>query len=49
MALNELALSYTRAPIPQEEEESGSDFPETLSVEEEELSAEPELPSPDAL
>jgi hypothetical protein len=48
-ALNELALSYARLPIPKKEKDSESGVPETLIAEEEEPGAEPELSSPNAL
>jgi hypothetical protein len=45
MALKELALSYTRLPIPRKEEEFESRVSESLTVEEDDLNAEPELSS----
>jgi hypothetical protein len=49
MVLNELALSYSRVPVPPQEEEFESGAPETLLAEEEDPGAEPEQPSPNAL
>jgi hypothetical protein len=49
MALNELALSYARLSMPQKEEESDSEVPESLIVEEENPGAEPGPPSLNAL
>jgi hypothetical protein len=49
MALNELALSYTRLPVPQREEESLSGIPENSVAEETYPGAEPEPSSSNAL
>jgi hypothetical protein len=49
LALNELAFSYTRTPIPPKEEPSESGLPETLAAEEEVQGAKPETLSQNAL
>jgi hypothetical protein len=49
VALNELALSYARLPIPPKEDGFESGIQESLFAEEEEPSVEPEAPPPNAL
>jgi hypothetical protein len=49
LALNELALSYTRRSVPPQEEDPESEISETVRAEENDPGIEPESPSPNTL